>query len=69
MPIEIGAADAYAVIGENIGRAVRFRAALGPEPYDGEVGRAAADIGDQRDFLGPDLTFVVKRRCDRLELK
>ena len=69
LTVEIGAADAHAVIGENIGCAIGLAVALGPETHDRKVGRAAADIGDQCDFLGRDLSLIVQRRGDRFELK
>jgi hypothetical protein len=43
--------------------------ALGPQTHDRKVGGAAADIGDQCDFLGCDLSLIVQRRGDRFELK
>ena len=69
IPIEIGAADADAVVGQVVVLALGVAMPLRRQPNDRKVRRSAADIGDQRDFLGRDLTFVVERRCDRLELK
>ena len=51
LAVEIGAADAHAIIGENIRRAVSLAVTFRPKAHDRKVGRAAADIGNQRDFL------------------
>ena len=42
---------------------------LRPETHDRKIRRAAADIGDQRDFLRADLALVFERGRDRLELE
>jgi hypothetical protein len=67
--VEIGAADAHAVIGENIGGPVSLAMALGSEADNGKIRRAAADIGDQGHFLAGNLALIVERGCDRLELE
>ncbi len=69
LAIEIGAADAHAVIGENIGRAIGLAVMPGPEPHDRKIRRATADIGDQCDLLSRDLALIIQRRGDRLELE
>ncbi len=67
--IEIRAADVDARIGENVLFPVRAVSALGGHPDDREIGRSAADVGDQRDLLSLDAMLIVKRRRDRLILK
>ncbi len=69
LAVEISTADAYAVIGENIGCSIGLAVALGPETHDRKVGRATADIGDQCHFLGRDLPLIVQGCGDRFELK
>ena len=69
LPVEIGAADPHAVIGENVACAFGLAVTLRPKPHDRKVRRAAADIGDQCDFLRCDLPLVVQRCGDRLELE
>ena len=51
LAVEIGAADAHAVIGENVGGAIGLAVTLRAETHDREVRGAAADIGDQGDLL------------------
>ena len=64
-PVEIGAADADAAIGEDVVAAVRPRPAFGCDADDGEVRRAAADIGHQHQLLARDRLLVVIGRRDR----
>lgn len=43
--------------------------ALRRQAHDGEVGRAAADVGDQHQLLAAQGALVVQRGADRLELE
>ena len=67
--VEIGAADAHAIVGENVALALGLAVPLGAQPHDREIRRAAADVGNQRDLLTGDLALVVERGRDRLELE
>jgi hypothetical protein len=68
-PVEIGAADMHAIVGEDVVAPVRLAGAVGRNADDREVGRAAAHVDDQRQFFAGHLLFVVQRRRDRLVLK
>ena len=69
LAVEIGAADANAVIGENIGSAIGLAVAVGPQAHDRKVGGTAADIGNEHQLFAPDLGFVIKSSSNGLELE
>src|ERR1700692_2935903 len=69
LAIEVRAADAHAVVGENVRSAIGVAMTLRPETHDRKIRGPAADIGDQGDLFGRYLPLIVQGRCDRLELK
>ena len=68
-PVEIGAADVNAAIGENVVAALGLGSPLGRDANDREVRGAAADVDDQNEFLARRLLLVIERGCDRLVLE
>ena len=67
--VEIGAADVDAAGGEDVVAPLRLAGAAGTEAHQRKVGGAAADVGDQDQFLAVDLGFVVEGGGDRLVLE
>jgi hypothetical protein len=68
-PVEVGAADMDAAVGQHVAAPVGGFGALRGKADDGEVRGAAADVGDQHDFFALDLRFVMVGRGNRLELE
>lgn len=67
--VEVGTADMDAVVGQHVGGPVGASPALGAEAHQREVGGAAADVGDQRQFLAVEAAFVVEAGGDRFVLE
>src|ERR1700692_3160780 len=67
--IEIGAADTYAAVGENNGKAIGLAGSLRRYAHDRKIRRAASDVDDEHQLLFLHLELIVERRRDRLILK
>jgi hypothetical protein len=67
--IKVGAAHVHAGGGQHVTAAVLPPAALGGEPHDGEIRRAAADVHHQHHRLVRDALLVVQRGGDGLQLE
>jgi len=67
--VEVRAGDVHAVVGQDVVAPVGAAAALGADAHDREVRGAAADVGDEHQFLGRDVALVVQRGGDRLVLE
>ncbi len=69
LPVEVGAADVYAAIGEEIVAPVVLARTRWREANERKVGGAAADVGNENKFFARQAGFVVKGRRNGLELE
>jgi len=68
-PVEVGAGDVHAMVGEDVVLARWPRRAPRADAHDGEVRRAAADVGHEHDLFARHAALVVERGGDRLVLE
>ncbi len=67
--VDIGAADMDAPVRENVRGAIRAVFSLGRNAHNRKVGRAAANVGDERILLLADGLLIGERGGDRLILE
>ena len=69
MPVEIGPCAVYPVVAQDVGASVQLCALARPDPHQGEVRSAAANVGDKHQLFAVHRGLVVHCRGYRLVLE